>query len=178
MALVEKRYAQAFFDIALKSGNIDNYEKQLSDVVNLYDTSDELRIFLAHPKYSIKQKKEVLKKIFSEGLDRETQNFILLLNDKRRIEMVHGVYDEYCELRNKMSDTLGITVISAKDLDTQQTENIKEKYKKLYNVKNIILELKKDENLLGGVKVIVGDKCDDGSLSGKLGRLKELLLAD
>ena len=67
-----------------------------------------------------------------------------------------------------MNNELFINIISASSLDDDEINGISDKYKKLYNATTVKYDLTIDESLLGGVKVVVGNKVHDGSLKTQL----------
>jgi len=95
-------------------------------------------------------------------------SFISLLIDKNRISYLDGISKEYSKLTQIMNNELFIKIISASELDEAEINGISDKYKKVYNASTVKYELSIDESLLGGVKVIVGNKVYDGSVKTRL----------
>lgn len=176
MPLIERRYAGAFFDIALGSGDIDSFQGELEEITVFFNNQEEFRQFLMNPEVKNETKKAVVKKALTNVLKAETVNLIMLLLDKGRIGYLPGIYEEFVRLADKTKNILNMTIISASELDKVQIEKIKAKYAALYNSSMVKAEVKVDKALIGGVKVVIGDKVVDDTLKGRLESLKELLL--
>ncbi len=176
MSLVERRYAEAFINIAAQAEAIDSYQSELQGIIELFKSLPELRTFLLDPEVKTENKKAVVREAFSNNLKIETLNMLLLLLDKGRVKFLPGIYEEFVRLADRKKNILNITIFSASDLDKSQIDRIKVKYGKLHNALEVKAEIKVDKTLIGGVKVKIGDKVIDDSLKGRLESLKELLL--
>ena len=71
---------------------------------------------------------------------------------------------------------MNISIISAAPLDAGQVKSISEKYGRLYSAAAVKTEVKLDTGLVGGVRVVIGDKMTDVSVKGRLKDLQRLLL--
>ena len=176
MSLVERRYAEALADIADHAGELDSFGRELREVVELFGKQAELRLFLADPGVGAGPKKEILKKVFSGRVKAEILNFLMLLIDKGRIDRLPGIYTEYEKEADRRKKVLNITIVSAMPLRETQINEIKEIFKNKYGASSVKEHIEIDKTLLGGVKVIVGDKVFDGTVKGRLEGLREVLL--
>ncbi len=176
MPLVERRYAEAFINIAAGAGDIDSLQDELQGLVDLFKSQTEFRSFMLDPEIKIENKKAVVRKAFLNNLKKETVNLILLLLDKGRIKFLPGIYEEFVRMADKKKNILNMTIISAASLDESQVLRIKVKYGKLYNASTVKADVRVDNSLIGGVKVKIGDKVIDDSLKGRLESLRELLI--
>ena len=68
-----------------------------------------------------------------------------------------------------------MAILSPFPLDTPQIDRITEKFRSLHGAASVKAEVKVDTSLIGGVKVVIGDKVTDGTAAGRLKALKELL---
>ena len=100
-----------------------------------------------------------------------------LLVDKRRIELFDAIEDIYRSLSNEARGIVVADVTSAQELTSAQQEKIQ---KKLATVtgKEVTLRTHRDESLIGGVVVRIGDKRIDGSVKGRLEEMTAQLLAN
>ena len=83
MPLVEKRYAQAFFDLA--ENDIDNVRMEFEDFVGIYNSDEEFRSFLVDPRVKLDNKQMVVRNVFTSSLSRNMLNFVLLLISKQEL---------------------------------------------------------------------------------------------
>jgi F-type H+-transporting ATPase subunit delta len=176
MPLIEKRYAEALVGLSVQNGAIDDYQQELLVIVELFENQPDFRLFLLNPEINIEIKKTVIRNAFGNNAKKELVNFLFLLLDKGRIINLPGILYEFTEAADKIKNTLNITIISAAPLDDKQVRDLVDKYKRIYNMTNAKLNLEIDESLIGGVKIKIGDKIVDGTITGRLKGLKELLL--
>jgi F-type H+-transporting ATPase subunit delta len=175
MPLVERRYAEALVDISVQSSAIDAFEQEFKSVVTLFKEQSDFRFFLLNPEITIETKKETVKKLFSGNLKKEMVSFLALLLDKGRINILPGIFDEFSRMADIKRNVLNMTVISAEVVNEEQINEIKEKYKKIYNASSVSLKVEIDKSQIGGVKVKIGDRVVDGTIRGRLEGLKNLL---
>jgi F-type H+-transporting ATPase subunit delta len=176
MPLIEKRYAEALIGLSVQNNTIDDYRQELLVIADLYRNQQDFRLFLLNPKVKTEIKKAVISKAFSGKIKQELVNFLSLLLDKGRIKNLPGIFAEYLKAADKIKNTLNITIISAAPLEDKQVNSIVEKYKLLYNSTSANLLKEIDKTLIGGVKVKIGDKVVDGTITGRLQGLRNVLL--
>lgn len=82
---LDRRYALALYEIAEKNGKVDEYIRELKEILNLIKTSDELLSVVKHPEITTSQKKRVFKSIFKGKVDDYILGFLLILIEKDRI---------------------------------------------------------------------------------------------
>ena len=176
MPLVESRYADALTSIAVESGKIDLFKEQTKWILSLYDTQEDFKSLLTSHEVDPTVKKNVIKSIFKDNIRNELVNFLMLLIDKGRISHLPGILKEFERLANERSNVLTMKIISAYPLEDKQINSIKEKYKNTYKAASVVADIEVDGSLLGGVKVIIGDKVFDGTVKGRLEELKQMIV--
>lgn len=85
------------------------------------------------------------------------------------------VMKDFVKIFNKENAIVEAEVVSARELDEGQVEKIKDFIGKKYEAKEVVLESKVDDNVLGGVVVRVGEEVTDFSVGGQLKSLKNYL---
>lgn len=176
MSLLGKRYANALLNIAIENGNIDQYKQDLEDLVYYFNTVPEFKPFINNPQVTKEDKKKVLCKIFGEDTDVLFLNFVQILIDKERVNYIQDILENYKTLLNEYKNIVLIKVTSAIELEDEEIEKIKEKYKKDYKDSKIEVQNIVDKDILGGLKIQIGDKIIDATLKTKLKGLKEYIL--
>lgn len=176
MPMVELRYADAFAELAEARGKLDEYGDQLAMAADVFLNEKELKAFLTDPRIKTTAKKDFLAKIFQGLLDPEVFNLIKLLVDKERTALLPGIHEEYKALAEKKKKVLKVLVASALPVGQEQLNNIGEKYRKLYGAMSVQVMSRIEPDLLGGIKVTIGDKVYDNSIKGRLEALKEIIV--
>ena len=167
MAAIERRYAKALIDALKSKEDKIKVDLELAELTNLFNNNDQFKKTLLDPRIEPKVKIGVIKEIFSQT-NPMFISFISLLIDKNRIGYLDGISKEYSKLTQIMNNELFIKIISASLLDESEINGISDKYKKVYNASTVKYELAVDEELIGGIKVIVGNKVYDGSVKTRL----------
>ena len=172
-----RKYARAMFELAQEEDKLVEYGKELAEVREVIDSIPAAGAFLLNPQVDNQAKKDLLKKAFEKNVSTEVYHFLLLLVDKRRIGLIGTIEDLY---RGFSYDARGIViadVTTAKPASEKQQKKITEKLEQVTG-KSIKLRLHVDDRLIGGVVVQIGDKRIDGSVTGRLMKLRKELLAN
>jgi len=178
MAAFVARYAQAFLDVVtvakLDSAAID---RQLTDFLATWNGSAELREFFVNPAVPTLQKVGFLDTLNAKmKLQKELRNLLAVLISNDRIGNVSEVAAAY---RKLLQDQLGIRqaeIVTARKLTDVERLQLVDEVGKLAGAR-IEATFKLDEKILGGTVVRIGSTVYDGSVRGRLDRLKEVLTA-
>ena len=178
MAAFVSRYARAFADV-VQSAKLDTsaIDLQLSDFLATWDGSAELRGVFENPAIPAMQKVSILDKLNTKmGLLKELRNFIAVLIDHNRIAHVHEVAAAY---RAELQERQGIRqaeIVTARELSETERAELVAGVVQIADAK-IQPSFKLDASILGGTVVRIGSTVYDGSVRGRLERLKEELIA-
>lgn len=178
MPLVEERYAEALIEITEANVSTDKVLSDFIALINLLDSVEELEDYLGNPQIQSEMKKRLLSEMFEGRIDESLFKLLLLLIDKARTKHIRGISEEYKRLADEKRNILKLKIISAVQLDELQIEKIREKYSQIYNNKKVRTVLQIDKSLIGGIKVLIGDRAEDYSVKTRLDSLRNLLLQD
>ena len=169
-----RRYADAAFEIALRDGTVETWRKELESAAAT-STGSELERVLANPSVPLDQRVAVAEQVFA-SLSGPVRNLVLLLVRRNRIEQLPRVAAEFRRLDDRRNGLTHATATSAAPLGADETKAITARLEELTGGR-IALETAVDPSLLGGVVVRVGDRLIDGSVRGRLERLRVQLAA-
>jgi F-type H+-transporting ATPase subunit delta len=178
MAAFVSRYARAFLDVAT-SVRLDTaaIDKQFADFEATWDGSPELQTFFQNPAVAAVQKVAILDKLNAKlGLQKELRNLLAVLINNDRIGHVHEVAAAY---RAELRERLGIReaeIVTARELGEDERNTLIAGVGKLAGAR-IEAKFTLDRSILGGAVVRIGSTIYDGSVRGRLERLKEVLVA-
>ena len=178
MAAFVSRYARAFLDVVtgehLDTAAID---RQLADFEATWDGSPELRTFFENPAVPALQKVAFLDKLNTKlGMQKELRNLLAVLINNDRIAQVHEVAAAY---RAELQQRLGIRqaeIVTARELSADERDALIAGVGKMAGSR-IEADFKLDRSIIGGAMVRIGSTVYDGSVRGRLERLKEALIA-
>jgi len=164
-------YAQALMSVAQSNNVVDRVGEDVGTLLDLLQSSEDLRNFLANPLTKAEAKKAVLQQIVGEQLHPYTRNFLMLLVDRGRILFIEGICKQYQALLRKLNQTVLAEVTSAVELNDEQKQSVRDKVTAMTNARQVELETKIDPDLIGGVIIKVGSQVVDASLRGQLRRI-------
>jgi F-type H+-transporting ATPase subunit delta len=172
---ISKRYARAFFEIAVQEKKIEQFHSELSKFSSTIAQNKALKDFLANPIIEQDNKKTVVEKIISKlNFSGMTVNFLKLLVDKKRIETLPDIEVCFRQLMDEALKKVRINVKTAFPLSEAMKEYIMTNMEKITGRKaDITIETNPD--LLGGVIINVGDTLYDGSVKSQLNNMRNLL---
>ncbi len=178
MAAFVSRYAHAFLDV-VTSAKLDTaaIDRQFGDFLGTWDGSPELQAFFTNPAVAALQKVAILDRLNGAlGLQKEVRNLLAVLINNDRIGLVKDVVTAY---RAALQQQLGIQqaeIVTARELTEQERGVLLAGVGKLAGAK-IDASFRLDKTILGGTVVRIGSTVYDGSVRGRLDRLKEALVA-
>jgi F-type H+-transporting ATPase subunit delta len=178
MAAFVSRYARAFLDV-VTAANLDTaaIDRQLADFEATWSSSPELQAFFENPAVAAAQKVAFLDTLNTKlGLQKELRNLLAVLINNDRIGDVREVAAAY---RAELQERLGIRqaeIVTARELSGEERSALVAGVGKLAGTR-IAANFKLDKSILGGAVVRIGSTVYDGSVRGRLERLREALVA-
>ncbi len=167
-----RRYANALFLTAKENNEEEVVYNELKVFADAFNET-EITEFFANPVNSLSSQVAVIKKL-TDGLkmSETLKNFIHLLSEKNRVQLVAEIIESYQNLIDEKNGVTRGEVISSHMLTPQEREKIEDIVSKKTK-KRVILTYKEDANLLGGLIAKVGGYTFDDTLTMHLGRLNE-----
>jgi F-type H+-transporting ATPase subunit delta len=179
MASVTNTYARAFVDVVFdRRLDAGRAARELYSLAQLVASSKPLREVFAAPSIPPKQKRGLLDAIVArEGISREVRNFIAVLMDHRRIAFLSAIVKEFEQEMDRRLGFAEAEVISARELGESERRALEAQVEKLSG-KKVRPRYSRDESLRGGAVVKLGSTIYDGSVKGRLERLREQLVGN
>jgi F-type H+-transporting ATPase subunit delta len=101
---------------------------------------------------------------------------LLLLVRKRRESLLRAIVQQYDVLQMQARGAEPLTITSAKQLSQNELNQLVSRLEKIYG-KTFDVTQNVDPNLIGGVRIAMGDRLIDGSVEGRLEELSRTLFA-
>jgi F-type H+-transporting ATPase subunit delta len=172
---VAQPYANAFIDMTGSSLPLDSVISDLNAISTALAESADFKKVINNPLVSSPAKKEIIKSIFADNIDKNTINFLLVLCDRGRINCLESIVTIGLELAYKKASIQVAYVVSSIEMSASQQESLITKLQKMTNTNQIKLDIKVDESLIGGFTVQIGSKIIDTSVKGQLRELSSYL---
>lgn len=174
-SLVANRYALALYKAANDQGAVEAIQQDLVELKKAFEMNGEIEELLHTPRLSNAKKKDILELLLS-GAHQLVKNAVFVLLDKKRIDEIKNLVDEYISIANNAAGIADATVYSTYPLTDSEQANISLNFAKLIGKQSLRIHNIIDQSLIGGIRVQIGNQIIDSSLSGKLNRLKKDLI--
>jgi F-type H+-transporting ATPase subunit delta len=169
-----RRYAEAAFEIALRDGTVEAWRRELDAAAAILGDPTVLRA-LENPAISLDTRRTLTAPV-EQVVSKPVFNLILLMVRRGRIEALSRVAAEFRrldDLRNHVSTAIAT---SATPLEPAEVSALTGRLEQMTGGR-VELDLRVDPSLLGGLAVQVGDRLIDGSVRGRLERLRNQLVS-
>lgn len=169
-----RRYAAALLKATEAEGTTETVEQCLRALGDAWKSNRAFRGVLLQPKVSRNRKKALLRKPFEGAGSRALLEFLGLLVDRNRQNVVAEIAEIYDLLADAVKGEVRIQVRSWKPLTDDERTRLQAEYQKIAKNK-VLLDVKTEEALLGGVLCYVGHTVADGTVRHHLKVLGEKL---
>jgi len=176
MASVTKTYARAFADVVFHQ-RIDPAKalNETQSIAQLVAANKPLREVWDAPSIPAEQKRGVLDAIVArEKISRPVRNFIAVLIDHHRINFLHSIVKQFEQELNQRMGFSEAEIISARELSEPERRTLETQVEKLTSRK-VRARYAQDRAILGGAVVRVGSTIYDGSVRGRLERIRQAI---
>ena len=173
---VARRYAIAVFQLATEAGQADAVGKDLHVLSEAIYEDPTTKAFFLAPIIDRKEKERVLLGAFSGKANEIALNTILLLVRKRREVLLKEIVAQYDELQLAARGEEPLAITSAKRLSEQDLRALVARLEQIYS-KKFDVSHDVDPDLIGGLRIMMGDRRIDGSVEGRLEDLTRTLFA-
>jgi F-type H+-transporting ATPase subunit delta len=167
-----KRYAKALFDLARDEGKLEPWMAALRNAVAVLD-DPTVSFYFSLPKIPMSRKLEAID-LLARGADPTLIRFLGLLASRQAISLLPDIMREYGDLLDGLLGRVRATATTAVPLSKAQQDQLRKQLRDMLE-KDVVLEARVDESIIGGIVVRVGDQVIDGSVRTKLERLKQRL---
>ena len=169
---VSGRYATALFDLAREENALDAVAADIAALKKLEPESADLSRALHSPLISRAEQGKVVDALSARaGFNPLTAKFLGLLARNRRLALLQSVIAMFEARLSLHRGQAQAQVTSAKPLSDTQAEAIKKTLRDATK-RDVQLDLKVDETLIGGMILRYGSRMIDSSLCTKINNLK------
>ena len=165
-------YAEALFEAARERDELETVLDELQEFGDALEESEELRLFYYGGQIPEREKRRAIDAL-TEGMALSTRNFLKILSDNGREEILDEVLLRYEELVKEHLGRVEVEVTTAVELTDDEVDRIKERLARSLEGREVILHTSVDPNILGGAVFRFGGRMIDSSIRGRLASLRE-----
>jgi F-type H+-transporting ATPase subunit delta len=170
-----RRYAEAAFQIAERDDSMADWLAAF-DVAEARLTGPEAMRLLASPAIPAEARERLLDRLLGGAVSGPPRNLLALLVRRGRFELLPAVCAEFRRLYRHREGIVEAIVTSAAPIDPGEVRMLEERLAAVADAR-IELSLRVDPAIIGGLQVRLGDRLIDGSVRGRLERLRASLTA-
>lgn len=176
LSTIARPYAEALFSSASTDrDSLASWSELLSELATLSE-HPEVRAALSDPRISQSQRNELFTGLVKTKLSDSARNFISLLVDNDRILLLPQIALQFDLLRHQLEGTAQADIASAYPLSDDQVNELVAGLEKKFNLK-LKPVVTVDPDLIGGVRIVVGDQVLDTSVQAQLASMRDKLVA-
>jgi F-type H+-transporting ATPase subunit delta len=169
-----RTYAKSLLDLSVEQGSLEDVKNDMALILNVCEESSELRTALSSPVISPDKKLKVLNELFEKKVSKLTSSFIALIVSKGRGSILANIALSFGDLYLANKNILRAVIKSVDGVGEVLKKKVAELVKASYD-KEVLIEEEKDETLIGGFVITIGDKQIDASVSQQLASMKNAL---
>ncbi|MGE0384399.1 MAG: F0F1 ATP synthase subunit delta [Gammaproteobacteria bacterium] len=170
---VARPYAEAAFKLADGAGKLAEWSGALAELA-MVAADARVQAAIADPSNPAAKSAGLVIGILSGRLSGESENFVRVLAENRRLGLLGEIREQFERLKDEREATVEAEIATAFPLDDAQLKQIVAEFERKTGRK-VKATVKVDNELIGGVKVTIGDKVFDSSARAQLAALANAL---
>jgi F-type H+-transporting ATPase subunit delta len=173
LVTIARPYAEAVFQMADKTNALPAWSSLLNRMA-LVASNEQMQGAMRDPNLSANRLAELFGSLCGDNLSGEVKSFVQVLADNDRLALLPEIRDLFEQAKHQREGVLDVQITSAHPMQEGQVGNLvghlEAKYKRKVNATVSV-----DPELIGGVKIAIGDEVIDGSVRGKLSVMRAAL---
>jgi len=174
LATIARPYAEALFQVAA-AGDLKQASGQL-DAIAAVAANAQMRQYADNPKATVDQVFDVITSVVKSPLSDATRNLLRAIIENGRLAALPEVAVQFHALVSERSGVSEATVYSAFPIDAAQLTAVLGALEKRFGRK-LTASVQVEPELIGGIRVVVGDEVLDTSVKARLEQMKVALTA-
>jgi F-type H+-transporting ATPase subunit delta len=163
---IARPYAEAVFKLAREKNDLANWSGMLAALEALVK-DPQTQACIGDPNVSAQQLEALILGVAGDSVDGTGRNFVQALITNDRLALLPEIRALYEGLRREHDGILEARIISALPIDDNQLRDLVARLEAKYRRK-VSAEVEVDPQLIGGVRIVIGDKVIDATVRGKL----------
>ena len=170
---IARPYAEAAFKVALAGNALASWADALAAMAAVAADAD-MKACADNPRLLPKDLAQFYINILGGNISAEQQNFAQILVDNDRLDVLNEVCSLFVDMKNAHEGTKEANISSAFPLDADTLKTLVVDLERRFACK-IQATVEVDPELIGGVRIAVGDQVIDASVRGKLAAMSVAL---
>jgi len=168
---VELVYAQSLLELAQDAGVLDDVAAQMVQIAELSEREPGLIRLISTRTISVDQRAKIIEHMLKGKVHDLLYRFLQVVNRKNRLEHLQGIAAALAHLVDEANGIVRVDAYVTSLLDEAHAEQLAERIGGIIDGK-VVLRQEVQPDLIGGVKMRIGDRLIDGSVAAQLRALE------
>ena len=173
--IVADKYSSAMLELAQEQGNLVTTEENLLYVASVLNEQPELVGFINNPIVEADAKISLLGKVFGTAVEKTVLHFMYVMVKCGRYRYLQDTIRAFIKKSREARGILEAIVTVAEPLTDTLRDDVQAKLQAMTG-KDVIVSVRQDPRIMGGIIIQIGDKRIDGSIARRLDELKKTLV--
>lgn len=175
LAIKSRNYARILLDVAEHEQAFDLVFSQVKSLATVIRQVGALKALLTSNRVTADQKRQLLEGVFKDQFHPVLLSFVLELAERRDLKLLPTIAQKVDALYHQQKNSVRVVATSTVKLTTDQVKKLTAQVISTFG-KEPELEQVIDPEVIGGLRLRVGNTVIDGSLATRLGQLKKNLI--
>jgi len=175
ISTIARPYAVAAFNLASETKSLAKWSEMLGFATAVANDA-QMQAYIQDPKVVASELQNTFLKVCGDKLSEQGQNLIKVLVEYNRMSILSAITAAFEELKAQAEGVLDAQIIAAAKPSAAEVKDLVKRLEVKFG-KKIEANISVDSELIGGMKIIVGDTVIDASVKGQLQNLAYTLSA-
>ncbi|MBI1394417.1 MAG: F0F1 ATP synthase subunit delta [Betaproteobacteria bacterium] len=175
LSTIARPYAEAAFKLADESNRLGDWSDALGALA-LVSQDERILATTGDPRLSVGDVANTFLRVLEGRLFPEAENFVRVMAENRRLDLLPSVREQFETLKNEREGVQEVEIVTAFPLDAAHEQDLVGRLEKQTG-KKVVARISVDPELIGGARIVIGDKVIDASARAQLAALENALRA-
>lgn len=174
--LVSKTYGDALFSLAAEENRVNEFAEEVTAVQTVLEENRDFNKILVHPEIPKEQKLRLVENVFKGRVSDDLTGFLRIVVTKGRYKDLPAIFAYFSAKVKEYNKTGVAEVVSAVPLNGEQQKKIEQKLLDTTRYEKMEIAYKVDEDVIGGLRIRIGDRVVDSTIRSRLNKLTGSLM--
>jgi len=175
LSTIARPYAVAAYKLGKEQKALAKWSDMLGFATQIANDS-KMQAYINDPKVVASDLQSTFLKVCGDKLNENAQNLIKVLVEYGRLSILPAITAAFEELKAQDEGVLEAQIIAATKLSAAETKDLVKRLEEKFG-KKVEATVSIDPEIIGGIKIIVGDTVIDASVKNQLQNLAYTLIA-
>lgn len=174
--LISKTYGDALLELVTEKGNIDDMFEEVRALSEILKDNPDYVELINNPRIDMDNKIDAIENVFKGRLSDDLTGFLVTVVSKGRFSEIDKIFEYFMDEVNKLKGVGTAYVTTPMELSAEEKKKVEERLLQTTSYKSMNMNYVIDESLIGGMRIKIGDRVVDSSVSTKIAKLKQSLM--